>query len=337
MVISYLRIIPTIILITANLVLTVLYFKSLNENIAADFDKADTIKFLAVLRDLGSTTIMVFILISSYISSGRMSEELKKLTQIEAELRRFNLENSIKDRNYIVRKYLIVTLIIENFLFNFLGEIASAFVRESDRLMYLFVNMYPRLIIGLVNCCLYSVLMLIETRFELINELISAKIDKSHRVSKYPNEFDFCDNVYHLVSLHKILVKVSKQANSIFSFHALVCIAINFILLIGDLHTSMYIIFFDLFSKHHRIVLDMIKNCVTYIFELFYLAKRSSDLCNEANRSKVLLLGIRINIDKENERNAVIASVLKLMQNKLEITACKLFNIDNALLFSVSI
>ncbi|RZC00569.1 7tm 7 domain containing protein [Asbolus verrucosus] len=71
-----------------------------------------------------------------------------------------------------------------------------------------------------------------------------------------------------------------------------------------------------------------------YSFDLYYCSNRSSALCYEANRTKKLLLSIKIDVDKEEERDAVIASSLRLMHNKLEITACKLFNIDNALLFS---
>jgi gustatory receptor len=50
-----------------------------------------------------------------------------------------------------------------------------------------------------------------------------------------------------------------------------------------------------------------------------------------------MLLGVRINVDDENERNEVIALVLNLMNRKLEITAGKLFRIDNTLLFSASL
>ncbi|RZC40867.1 7tm 7 domain containing protein, partial [Asbolus verrucosus] len=209
------------------------------------------------------------------------------------------------------------------------GEIASALVRHSGTLLYLMVNLYPRLIIGVMNITVYIVSMLTEKRFKSINFLFTQKMNESNQLRRYPTESDFSEKIRHLVSLHKILVKISKEINSVFSFQLLLCITMNFILLIGDLYTSMYII-----SSHCRLVFDMLKHCIGYIFDLFYIVKRSADLCEEANRTKVLLLGIKIDVEKEDERNSVIASALKLIQNKLEITACKLFNIDNALLFS---
>jgi hypothetical protein len=50
-----------------------------------------------------------------------------------------------------------------------------------------------------------------------------------------------------------------------------------------------------------------------------------------------VLLGVRINVNDESERNEVIASALKLMNRKLEVTAGGLFTIDYSLLFSASL
>jgi hypothetical protein len=47
-------------------------------------------------------------------------------------------------------------------------------------------------------------------------------------------------------------------------------------------------------------------------------------------------LGVRIAVGDENERNEVIGSVLKLMNRRLEITAGKVFTVNNSLLFSAS-
>jgi hypothetical protein len=50
-----------------------------------------------------------------------------------------------------------------------------------------------------------------------------------------------------------------------------------------------------------------------------------------------VLLGVRIHVNDENERNEVIALVLKLMNRRFEITAGKLFTVDHFLLFSASL
>ena len=51
-----------------------------------------------------------------------------------------------------------------------------------------------------------------------------------------------------------------------------------------------------------------------------------------------MLLGVRLPVNnKEDERDTVITSALNLLNNKLEITACRLFRVDYTLLFSVSL
>ncbi|RZC34997.1 7tm 7 domain containing protein, partial [Asbolus verrucosus] len=334
-IISKIRLILSVILVAANVALTVIYFKNLNETLNTDFAKAGTIKFLSIFRDLGSTAVMVVNVAFSYGHSKRLLAELDKIYQVDKELAELGLEDNINKANASLKRNLKILLVLVHLIFITFGETGSALLKEHERVMYLLVNLYPRLIIGFLNITVYMVSMLIEGRFKIINLLFTRKMIESNQLRKYPIEFDFCDKIKHLVSLHKVLVKVSKEINSNFSFQVLLCITMNFILLIGDLHTIMYIIFFGLFTKHSRIVFDILKHCIGYIFDLFYIAKRSADLCEEANRTKVLLLGIKIDVEKEDERNLVIASTLKLMQNKLEITACKLFNIDNALLFSI--
>jgi gustatory receptor len=305
LVLSKLKATLSMTLVVFNVVLTVLYFQSFADNFDIDFAKADTIKFLAIFRDLGGTTIMAITLMFSYVNSKHMLREVGLIYQVDSELMKLNFENDLEESERKIKKQLAILLVVLNFVFNVVGEVGSAMVRTNHRILYLLVNIYPRLVITLLNLTLYSIFTVIQTRFEMINVAIYQKVVKSNVVRKYPNELDFSDQITQLVSIHKILVTVSRNINSIFSFQILLCITVNFVLLIGDLHTSMYIIFFRIFTKHYKIVLDMIKNCITYGFDLFYLARRTSELCNEANRTKVVLLGIKIDVDKENERNTV--------------------------------
>ncbi|KAJ3621356.1 hypothetical protein MTP99_003500 [Tenebrio molitor] len=55
----------------------------------------------------------------------------------------------------------------------------------------------------------------------------------------------------------------------------------------------------------------------------------------EASHFKTILLSTKINIESEENRNSVIALVLKLMNNNLQITACRLFSVDYDLLFKI--
>lgn len=238
-------------------------------------------------------------------TSKKMVDQIVQFGRIDSQLKGMNLNSHFDKSERRVRRHLVVLLVLVNLIFNIFGEVASALVRDTNQILFFFVNVYPRMMIGFMTCTLNSIFLLGQTRFEMINELVSRKIENSRKCVNYPNEANFCNEIQSLVEIHKILVRTCKEINSIFLVQVLVCITMDFVLLIGDLHTSMYIIFFDLFYKHFKIVLDMIKNCVTYVFDLVYLAKRTNDLCNEANRTKILLLGIDVDIDKESERNVV--------------------------------
>nr|XP_015839845.1 PREDICTED: uncharacterized protein LOC107398839 [Tribolium castaneum] len=317
-VLSRIRLVPSTILVLTNIALTIIYSTSFGET--SDFTKAETIKFLTMFRDLGSTTMMVLNLFFSQMYFTKKLEQMRQVHEVDNQLKQMGCDLDIP--NSVVQKHLILLMVLVNLIFNTCGEVFSAWVRCQDQILIFLVNWYPRLIIGIMNSTLNLIFLLIQTRFEMINNIITRGDVTSTTIKK-------------LFNLHKILVKVVREINGIFAFQVLMCTSMNFVLLIGDLHTSIYIIFFDMFYQHHKIVLDMGKNCVTYVFDLFYLSKRASDLCNEANKTKILLVGLKIDIDQEEERNVVVTSVLKLMQNKLEITACRLFSIDNALLFSV--
>ncbi|KAF5300087.1 hypothetical protein FQA39_LY11279 [Lamprigera yunnana] len=74
------------------------------------------------------------------------------------------------------------------------------------------------------------------------------------------------------------------------------------------------------------------------LYTTFFLVntlKSSVRLCYEANRTVEVLSSIKIHSLKVLIRNLVISKCLSLMNNKLEITAYKLFKIDMSLLHSI--
>ncbi|RZC40257.1 7tm 7 domain containing protein [Asbolus verrucosus] len=79
----------------------------------------------------------------------------------------------------------------------------------------------------------------------------------------------------------------------------------------------------------------IIKNMTVYILELCYMIRRCTDVCREANRTIILLSGVKIDICREEERNCMIATSLTLTNSNLQFRACGLFAINNSLLYSI--
>ena len=175
-------------------------------------------------------------------------------------------------------------------MFGLCGGVIPGLLKRNDKAsveeffgVYV-VTVYPRMVISNVNLAFYMTLLVLQARFRIINSNILAKIEDSKRVRKYPTKIDFCESVRHIVDLHKTLVKIGREVNSIFSVHLLVWIAVTFVLLVGDLYVTTYIFFFQLPETHILIIVNLFRNVLMYAFELFILAKYTTDLCEEVRK-----------------------------------------------------
>ncbi|KAJ3621359.1 hypothetical protein MTP99_003503 [Tenebrio molitor] len=156
----------------------------------------------------------------------------------------------------------------------------------------------------------------------------------NHVLEKYPIDKKY--SLSHLVFLHTNLVKITQKLNSCFGLHLFLWIALCVALIVVESHALLYMFLYTRSSiNDFTLVIISIKNILLYSFDLCYLSKRCSNLCTEASHFKTILLSTKINIESEENRNSVIALVLKLMNNNLQITACRLFSIDYDLLFKI--
>ncbi|RZB66636.1 7tm 7 domain containing protein, partial [Asbolus verrucosus] len=318
------RSIICLICMTTFTIITIKYFKNFDGTLHREYAKIKTISFLVWLRAFGSIIAMGLILLLKFTAFKKIEDVKKRISQVDIALIAQNREQQISKAGYQNRKFWILLLVVINLCFTIIGQILTVSTKENQRVIYFIIISYPRLVVSTTNIKFYAITIILQERFKIINGILTNKVGQN-----------FCENITHVISLHKLLVKISIEINSIFSSHLLLWITINFLLLVGDLYICMYTIFFNLFAIHYKTVFSLFKNCIVYSFDLFYFSRRSTKLCEEANRAKVALLGIKIDINMEDHRNCVIESILNLMENKLEITAHRLFSIDNALIFSI--
>ncbi|KAH0821832.1 hypothetical protein GEV33_000959 [Tenebrio molitor] len=255
-----------------------------------------------------------------------ISALLTKLKEVDCLLTSMDQQESVSKMNRKHQRFVIILMVVHNLCFATLAEIYTAWVNPHASLHFFIVYTYPRLVCSTVNIKFVVYASILRGRFKIINDFISAKLSTDR---------DFCEQLTRVVSLHKLLVQLSRQLNSIFSLHLLMWLAICFGLLVGDLYAGLYVIFFDSRSAFHlALILITYKNCVVSAFDIWSFAKMCNELSHEANRTKVAILKVKVDVKQHNERDLVAKSVLKLMNNKLEMTAHKLFTINNNLLFS---
>ncbi|CAH1379671.1 unnamed protein product, partial [Tenebrio molitor] len=261
---------------------------------------------ILIIKCFGSMVVLLAIIVSSHTSHRKILKMMRSISEIDLELKkRFGQEERIARSRYRHRKWLIILIL--------------------NLMEYFATITYPRIVIINVHIMYCTITIMIEERFKIVNELF-------HKLDSRSKEFR--ENVTKLIVIHRVLVKVCQQLNSVYTLQFLLWITQCFILVLNDLYLATYILFFNNYSADFNNTFVYTKNILIYVFDLFYLSKRSATLCFEANRTKRVLLAVRINVNDENERNEVIALVLKLMNRRFEITVGKLFTVDHSLLFS---
>jgi hypothetical protein len=215
-----------------------------------------------------------------------------KINQLDLWLVEFGLRKRIGRVNRQHRHCGIALLVVINLLFIIICDMYTIWAVPDGKILFCIIILYPRLVVSTLNIVFFTFSILIQERFKMMNDI----------VEKYPTDKKY--SLSHLVFLHSTLVKITQKLNSIFGLHLLLWIALCVALIVVDSHGLLYMFIYTPINFSQFIIISS-KNILTYSFDLFYLAKRCTDLCAEARRFKTLLLSIKINIHTEEERNSV--------------------------------
>jgi hypothetical protein len=131
---------------------------------------------------------------------------------------------------------------------------------------------YPRIVVNNMNIVYCIIAIMIEERLKIVNEMF-------HKLNQKPKGISV--NVTKLVAIHRILVNLCQQLNSVFALQFLLWISQSFILVLNDVHLGIYRFFFEPFSLNFFNIFIYVKNSIIYVFDLYYLSKRSARLCFE--------------------------------------------------------
>jgi hypothetical protein len=241
-----------------------------------NWTKNQTIIFIVVCRCFGGMTVMLVTMVFVRKNWIAISALLTKLKEVDCLLTSMDQQESVSKMNRKHQRFVIILMVVHNLCFATLAEIYTAWVNPHASLHFFIVYTYPRLVCSTVNIKFVVYASILRGRFKIINDFISAKLSTDR---------DFCEQLTRVVSLHKLLVQLSRQLNSIFSLHLLMWLAICFGLLVGDLYAGLYVIFFDSRSAFHlALILITYKNCVVSAFDIWSFAKMCNELSHEVSR-----------------------------------------------------
>lgn len=266
---SKLKLLHSIFCVTSCLVLAVDYLKYLN---TLHLNLSNLITFVIVFRCCGTITVMMLMIFSMQKYRKNLSDLGRNLGEIDQFLVNPDQRESLGKTGTRLKKIVIVSLVVQNLIFNILADGYTAWVQPTKRLHVFIIYVYPRLVCSTVNITFATYTMTLASRFKMINNIVCAR-----RTS----EADFAEKIQQVMVLHKILLKLSRQLNSMYSLHLLMWIGLCFILLVVDLHAGIFLVFFQSFKADldHGIIIA--KNCIVYAFDLIYLSKRCTQLCFE--------------------------------------------------------
>ena len=271
-----------------------------------DFAKIKTMIFVLMLQGYGHLVLIFLSIFASWFKSQKFLCEIYEIFKTDSELEKFGHKEKIIRVRWQHRRNLIFLMVIVLIVFNIFGSILSVycFIPEGNWL-HIFGVAYPQLITSCVSISYYLVTTMLQGRYKMINSILREKSKESRNIEDYITKSNFCQNMRLLVSLHKTLTKIARRINSLYSLHLLLWISINFGSMVGDLYMLFYSLLFKKLEMNPTINIIFVKNSINYGFNLFYVTKTTSDLCAEANKTKEVLVSVNIDIDEEDERNAV--------------------------------
>ncbi|EEZ97773.1 gustatory receptor 148 [Tribolium castaneum] len=277
---------------------------------------------LVVLRYFSHLIALVLIVIINLFQFGDVQNVLTNLELVDLELIRLGQNRGLIKINKSHKNWARILTFVFNVGANICGLTFSVLLRKHPEIIHLIVLGYPRIVLCNFSTTFFVLSMMIQDRFTIINTVLKKK-----------NNFD-SSIITRLVQAHSNLIKIIDKVNTIFNPVIIFFFAIDFILIVGDLYIISSTILFTI-TSNNKFMASLIKNCLFYTTELIYFTIRSAKLCREANRTVKILTALPVPFSDEKKRNLIIFPVMRLLQNRIKITAFGFFSLDYELLFSM--
>ncbi|KAF5300085.1 hypothetical protein FQA39_LY11277 [Lamprigera yunnana] len=140
----------------------------------------------------------------------------------------------------------------------------------------------------------------------------------------------------HILYQHKLLVDLARIVNKIYSFLLFSYICFDSVIVITHIYLLLHITVGGSTSEEMKNVVHLIlPNMFSAAFDLWLLTSCSTVVCIEANATNEILYGITNDPQNTILPNRIIQISFHLMNNKLSITALKIFNVNFTMVYSI--
>lgn len=268
-VVSKIGVLQTVTYLTTITLLTVYFVKNVKFN--NNITRASFIKGMIILRRTGTITVTLLTTCFSYKKFVKFIHVGFNLTKLDAKLVELELQEQLSKENRRVQKTLTTWLILENLFLVGSDVLVTRYFIPTFDMLQIVIYIYPQWVIRTLSILFQVYAILIQARFKMVNQ----------KFLEIRN--DFCETVKLLSRLHTVLIKITRDVNSIFSPLLLLLITYKFLLLVGELHAATYVMFLVSTHRRFRVTFMSGKNCTLYVFEIYILVKRCISLCSEVS------------------------------------------------------
>jgi hypothetical protein len=208
------------------------------------------VTFILMLRSFGWISSLLLVVVLALSKFSGLGDVARRITRIDSVLNSLGQKERIDQLGVHHRKILIVLLVFEQLVLNILFDLHSAWLGNYRLTTFIGAFVYPRVACTTMYAVFISFTIIIQKRFEIINELLHGCIKKS-----------FCkSSISQLIHLHKMLYEASKDLNSVFSFQLLMWFGTCFLLILWDVH-----------SATHTLLLEQTRWIVVVTFLIIFL------------------------------------------------------------------
>ncbi|KAF5300086.1 hypothetical protein FQA39_LY11278 [Lamprigera yunnana] len=178
----------------------------------------------------------------------------------------------------------------------------------------------------------YTFVSSIAGRFTVLNSFLKKTVNAF--APRKCNELG--KKVILVIEQHKRLVALARTINKIYSFLLFSYIGFDSVILITHSYSLLNLTLHKISVEEMTYTLHIIiPNLFSAAFNLYLLASCSNVVCTEANATKGILQELTNHPQSTISTNTIKQISFHLMNNKLSITAFKLFNVDFAIIYSI--
>jgi hypothetical protein len=265
---SKIRLLQVFLCFTSSILFAIFYFTHYKQ---VYLNVPKVVTFILMLRSLGWICTILLILVLTIFRFSKLTEVTASVKQVDSDLISLGQKDRIYKLGLQHRKILIFLLVLEQLVFNVLFDLHTMSNRNFSDPTFIGAFTYPRVACTTFHVAFIVYTIIIQKRFEIVNELLDACVNKSNGIPK--------NSINQLIYLHKILYKTSKDLNSVFSLQLLMWFGTCFLLTLWDLHSAIHTL---LLEQIRWSVIEVIAKNISYnVFDLFYLSKRCANLCYE--------------------------------------------------------